>query len=131
MKLSQHDELLLHRHLDGELDAASSASFRARLAAEPGLAKAAEAATQLDTARAEAKSKPDPAAVKEAAKAAEKRKADVAKASNDAKLAVEPVSIYISRATQKLYVRRNTHKPAPDGGGATGAWSGRAAHRAD
>src|SRR5262249_36763609 len=24
---------------------------------------------------------------------------------------------YISRATQKLYVRRNTHKPAPDGGG--------------
>ncbi len=27
------------------------------------------------------------------------------------------MSIYISRATQKLYVRRNTHKPAPDGGG--------------
>ena len=80
-------------------------------------AKAAEAATQLDTARTEAKSKPDPAAAKEAAKAAEKRKADVAKASNDAKLAVEPVSIYISRATNKLYVRRNTHKPAPDGGG--------------
>ena len=30
---------------------------------------------------------------------------------------MEPVSVYISRATQKLYVRRNTHKPAPDGGG--------------
>ena len=28
----------------------------------------------------------------------------------------EPVSVYISRATQKLYVRRNTHKPWPDGG---------------
>jgi len=27
-----------------------------------------------------------------------------------------PVSIYISRATQKLYVRRNTHKRWPDGG---------------
>ena len=27
------------------------------------------------------------------------------------------MSIFISRATQKLYVRRNTHKPAPDGGG--------------
>jgi hypothetical protein len=27
------------------------------------------------------------------------------------------VSIFISRATRKLYVRRNTHKPAPDGGG--------------
>ena len=34
----------------------------------------------------------------------------------EAKLALEPVSIYISRATQKLYVRRNTHKPRPDGG---------------
>jgi len=30
---------------------------------------------------------------------------------------MEPVSVYISRSTQKLYVRRNTHKPAPDGGG--------------
>ena len=39
------------------------------------------------------------------------------KAATDAKLALEPVSVYISRATQKLYVRRNTHKPAPDGGG--------------
>jgi hypothetical protein len=27
-----------------------------------------------------------------------------------------PVSVYISRATQTLYVRRNTHKPWPDGG---------------
>src|SRR5581483_11029681 len=44
-------------------------------------------------------------------------KTDTAKAALDAKLALEPVSIYISRATQKLYVRRNTHKPAPDGGG--------------
>jgi len=35
----------------------------------------------------------------------------------DAQLALEPVSVYISRATQKLYVRRNTHKPARDGGG--------------
>ena len=29
---------------------------------------------------------------------------------------LEPVSVYISRATRKLYVRRNTHKPWPDGG---------------
>ena len=34
----------------------------------------------------------------------------------EAKLALEPVSVYISRATQKLYVRRNTHKHWPDGG---------------
>jgi len=29
---------------------------------------------------------------------------------------MEPVSIYISRSTQKLYVRRATGKPLPDGG---------------
>ena len=80
--------------------------------------KAADLATQLDTARVDAKSKLDAAAAaKDAAKAADAKKADTAKAASDAKLALEPVSVYISRATQKLYVRRNTHKPAPDGGG--------------
>ena len=59
----------------------------------------------------------DAAAAKDAAKAAETKKAAATKAASEAKLALEPVSIYISRATQKLYVRRNTHKPAPDGGG--------------
>jgi hypothetical protein len=79
--------------------------------------KAAEAGTQLDTARADAKSKLDAAAAaKNAAKAAETRKADAAKAASEAKLALEPVSVYISRATQRLYVRRNTHKPWADGG---------------
>src|SRR5204862_5062431 len=73
--------------------------------------------TQLDAARADAKAKPDAAAAKDAAKAAETRKTAAAKAATEAKLALEPVSVYISRATQKLYVRRNTHKPAPDGGG--------------
>jgi L,D-transpeptidase catalytic domain len=80
--------------------------------------KAAELATQLDSARADAKSKLDAAAAaKDAAKAAETSKAAITRAASDAKLALEPVSIYISRATRKLYVRRNTHKPAPDGGG--------------
>jgi lipoprotein-anchoring transpeptidase ErfK/SrfK len=80
--------------------------------------KAEEAGTQLDTAKADAKAKLDvAAAAKDAAKAAQTRKADTAKAASEAKLALEPVSVYISRATQKLYVRRNTHKPAPDGGG--------------
>ncbi|WP_035675267.1 L,D-transpeptidase, partial [Bradyrhizobium liaoningense] len=81
-------------------------------------AKAADAASQLEAARAAAQPKRDAvAATKEAAKAAAARKADAVKAATDAKLAGEPVSVYISRATQKLYVRRNTHKPAPDGGG--------------
>src|SRR5207244_2417425 len=51
------------------------------------------------------------------AKAAATRKADAVKAATEAKLALEPASVYISRATSRLYVRRNTHKPAPDGGG--------------
>ena len=80
-------------------------------------AKAAQAGTQLDTAKADAKPKLDAAAAtKDAVKAAEARKAATAKAALDAKLALTPVSIYISRATQKLYVRRNTHKPWLDGG---------------
>ncbi|WP_031337946.1 L,D-transpeptidase [Rhodopseudomonas sp. B29] len=77
-----------------------------------------DAASQLDAARTDADAKR--AAVttaKDALKAAEAKKAETAKMALDAKLALEPVSIYISRATQKLYVRRNTHKPAPDGGG--------------
>lgn len=80
--------------------------------------KAADAATQLDAAKAAAQPKRDAvAATKEAAKVAAARRAEAVKAATDAKLALEPVSVYISRATQKLYVRRNTHKPAPDGGG--------------
>ena len=80
-------------------------------------AKAAEAATKLDTVKAETTPKIDAAAkAADAAKEAATRKADTTKAANDAKLALDPVSIYISRATQKLYVRRNTHKPWPDGG---------------
>jgi lipoprotein-anchoring transpeptidase ErfK/SrfK len=70
-------------------------------------AKAADLATQLDTARADAKSKLDAAAAAQsAAKAAEAKRADAAKAARDAKLALEPVSIFISRKTQRLYVRR-------------------------
>jgi hypothetical protein len=79
--------------------------------------RATEAGTQLDKANADVKSKLDAAGTAaDAAKAAATRKADLAKAANDAKLALEPVSVYISRATQKLYVRRNTHKPWGDGG---------------
>ena len=79
--------------------------------------KAAEAGTQLDRTKADAKSKLDTAAAaRDAAKAADTKQAAAAKAASEAKLALEPVSVYISRATQKLYVRRNTHQPWPDGG---------------
>jgi hypothetical protein len=102
------------------LAAAKTDQARARAAEQKQKAalKAEEAGTQLDTAKADAKAKLDAAAAaKDAAKAAEKKKVDLAKTASEAKLALEPVSVYISRATQKLYVRRNTHKPAPDGGG--------------
>ena len=105
---------------DKKLAAASTdeAKARAEELKQKAAAKATELGTQLDTAKAEAKPKLDAAAAaKDAAKAAAARKADTAKASTDAKLALEPVSIFISRTTRKLYVRRNTHKPAPDGGG--------------
>src|SRR5690349_14006955 len=93
------------------------AKARAEELRQKAAAKAAEAGTRLDRAKAEAKSKLDAAAAaKDAAKAAETKKAAAAKAASEAKLALEPVSVYISRATQKLYVRRNTHKPWPDGG---------------
>jgi hypothetical protein len=93
------------------------AKARAEDLKQKAAGKAAEAGTQLDRAKAESKSKLDAAAAaKDAAKAAETKQADAAKAANEAKLALEPVSVYISRATQKLYVRRNTHKRSPDGG---------------
>jgi hypothetical protein len=94
------------------------AKTRAEELRQKAAARAAELGAQFETAKADTASKLDAAAAaKDAAKAAETKKVDTARAASDAKLALEPVSIYISRATQKLYVRRNTHKPAPDGGG--------------
>jgi hypothetical protein len=104
---------------DKALAAAKTDQARARAEEQEQKAalKATEAATQLDAAKADAKSNLDAAAAAiDAAKAAETKKADAAKAASEAKLALEPVSVYISRATQKLYVRRNTHKRSPDGG---------------
>jgi hypothetical protein len=115
----------LNTHANAELAAAEKrlaagtdqAKARAGDAKQKAADKVAELRTQLDTAKANAKSKLDAAAAaQDAAKAAETKRADAAKAASEAKLALEPVSVYISRATQKLYVRRNTHKRLPDGG---------------
>jgi len=106
---------------DAEKAVAAAKTDEAKARAEERKLKAAtkatEAGAKLDAAKADASSKID-AAVKAAvaAKEAATRKADTAKAADDAKLALDPVSVYISRATQKLYVRRNTHKRWPDGG---------------
>ena len=93
------------------------AKVRAEDLKQKAALKAEQLGRQFDTANADAKSKvAAAAAAKDAAKAAETQKTDAAKAAGEAKLALEPVSIYISRATQRLYVRRATRKPVPDGG---------------
>jgi hypothetical protein len=104
---------------DKSLAAAKTDDVKARATElqQKAAATAADLGTQLDAAKADAATKPTIAAIKDAAKDARIKKADTAKALTEAKLALEPVSVYISRATQMLYVRRNTHKPAPDGGG--------------
>jgi hypothetical protein len=80
-------------------------------------AKADEWRAQLEAATAAAKTKQESLAAAEAdAKTTEAKRIEAAKAANDASVALEPVSIFISRATQKLYVRRDTHKRVPDGG---------------
>jgi hypothetical protein len=93
------------------------AKARAEELKQKAAVKAAEAGSNFDAAKTEATAKvAAAAAAKDAAKSAEAKKADAAKAALEARLAIEPVSVYISRATQKLYVRRNTHKRWPDGG---------------
>lgn len=106
--------------IDRKLAAAKTEEAKAQLAeARQKLAtQASDAATQLDAAKADAAAKlAAVASTKEAAKVAAARKADATKAATDAQLATEPMSVYISRSTQMVYVRRNTHKPARDGGG--------------
>jgi hypothetical protein len=81
-------------------DKARAEEFRQKAAT-----KAADLGTQLDAAKADAQSKRDAAAAAQtAAKAAEAKRTETAAAARDAKL--EPVSVFISRKTKKLYVRR-------------------------
>jgi ribosomal protein L14 len=86
-------------------------------AQQKAAAKAQALGEQLDAAKADVKATQEAAAAAvAAAKATEAKRAETASATTAAKLAGAPVSIYISRATQKLYVRRDTHKKWPDGG---------------
>src|SRR5580704_4033691 len=93
------------------------AKAAAQDAQQKAAAKAQALGAQLDTAKADLKAKQDAAVAAEAAaKASEAKRVATASAATAAKLAGSPVSIYISRATQKLYVRRATHKKWSDGG---------------
>src|SRR5713101_7652705 len=86
---------------------------KTRADAALAVAEKALAAAKTDQAKARAEDQMQ----KAAAKVDElQMQLDDAKAASEAKLALEPVSVSISRATQKLYVRRNTHKRLPDRG---------------
>jgi lipoprotein-anchoring transpeptidase ErfK/SrfK len=116
----------LKKHTDADLAYAEKMSANAKTDRQRAMAEdmkqkiAAKTATlpaQLDAARANAKAKQDAAAAAdEAAKTAETKRSAAVQAATDARLAGAPVSIYISRSTQKLYVRRDTHQRVPDGG---------------
>jgi hypothetical protein len=99
------------------LEAAKTNEAKAEEIERKAAAKVDELRTQLETAKAEQKTKQDAVAEAQALfKTTEAKRIEAAKAAKDAKLALEPVSVFISRATGKLYVRRDTHKPEPDGG---------------
>ena len=94
---------------DKALGAANSdeAKQKADDARQKAAAKVAETQAQLDAARAETQPKLDAVPpAREAAVAAESARTTAAKAAREAARALEPVSVFISRKTQKLYVRR-------------------------
>jgi L,D-transpeptidase catalytic domain len=91
------------------LDAATSDEAKARAtdAKTKAEAKLADVQAQWDAANAELQPKLDAAnQAREAATAAESTRAAAAKAAREAARELEPVSVFISRKTQKLYVRR-------------------------
>jgi L,D-transpeptidase-like protein len=97
--------------------ATDQAKAAAQDAQQKTAARADDLGKQLDAATAALKTRQDAiAAADAAAKAAEAKRVETAGAATATRLASEPVSIYISRATQKLYVRRDTHKKWSDGG---------------
>lgn len=97
---------------------AEAARVKAEARQQKAAAKASELATQIEAETLSLEEMIAAAATaKKAVKTAKRTKSETAIAARDAKLALQPVSVYISRATEKLYVRRNTHKPARDGGG--------------
>jgi lipoprotein-anchoring transpeptidase ErfK/SrfK len=104
---------------DKVLAAAKTDQARARAEEmrQKAAAKADALRAQFEAATAEAKTTQDALVAAEAnAKATEAKRVEATKAATDAALALEPAAIYVSRATQKLYVRRDTHKRVPDGG---------------
>ena len=94
---------------EAALNAAASdeAKARAEDAKQKIAAHITELQTKLDAAKAELQPKQDALGpAREAAVAAESARAEAVKASREAAHELDPVSVFISRKTQKLYVRR-------------------------
>jgi hypothetical protein len=90
---------------------ASAGSAEAKEQAEDAKAKAAARAAEIEAQLTAAKTELQPkldavAAAREAAVAAETAKAVAAEAAHKMARALEPVSVFISRKTQRLYVRQ-------------------------
>ena len=83
------------------------AKAKAEDAKQKAAARVADLQAQLEAASAEAQPKLDAVQpARDAAAAAESARAAAAKAARDEARALEPVSVFISRKTQRLYVRR-------------------------
>jgi hypothetical protein len=94
-----------------EATAAEDKRVQATQAKEQALAKVEAARTQAEAAQREAQSKREAAASAEAEiKPAAAAAAIAADAAEEAELNLSPVSVFISRKTQRLYVRKN-YKP--------------------
>jgi L,D-transpeptidase catalytic domain len=80
---------------------------QAEQAKEKAVARLAEARTQLETATTQAQAKSDAAArAGEEAKAAEAARDTATEAAEEASRKTSPVSVFISRKTQRLYIRQ-------------------------
>ncbi len=80
---------------------------QAEQAKEKAIARLAEARTQLETAKTQAQAKADAATRSgEEAKAAEAARDAAVEASEEASRKTSPVSVFISRKTQRLYIRQ-------------------------
>jgi len=90
---------------------AEASRQQAESAKAKAAAKVAEAQTQLDAAKTQAQAKEEAAArADEAAKAAESAREHAVEAASEASLRTSPVSVFISRKTQRLYIRQG-YKP--------------------
>jgi hypothetical protein len=95
--------------LQSALEAADAPESRqgAQEAKDKAIAKLAEAQARYDTALAASEHRPDVVAAREQAQAAAAESTAAAQAATEAARKARPVSVFISRKTQQLYVRQS------------------------